>query len=123
MPHIRLSHPALDLKTSTPLCSELEKEVTMERQELIARLQGLREMIEQEGSVGIADLETTFALALSDVCQALGLTEEEEDLVLGPEAAAYVAATLDTWVWAVVLVPENAIATTTTAIPASGEGP
>jgi hypothetical protein len=95
----------------------------MKRQEMIARLQALREEVEQDGGMGIADLETTFALALSDVCQALGLTEEEEDLVLGPEAAAYVAATLDTRVWMVVLVPENAVATTTTAIPASGGGP
>jgi hypothetical protein len=95
----------------------------MKRQEMIARLQRLREEMEQDAGMGIADLETTFALALSDVCRALGLSDKEHSLILGPEATASVTATLNTRVWMVVLVPENAVATTTTAIPASGGGP
>ncbi len=42
--------------------------------------------------MGIAALGTTFALALADVCRALGLTAAEHDRVLGRDAAAYVAA-------------------------------
>ena len=95
----------------------------MERQELIARLQSLREEVEQDGEMGIADLETTFALALSDVCRALVLSDEEHSLILGPEATASMTATLNTRVWMMVLVPEIALATTPAAIPASGEGP
>jgi len=63
----------------------------MEQQELVTRLRSLREGIERDGEVRIAALETTFALALSDVCCALGLTAEEHDEVLGQNAAAYVA--------------------------------
>ena len=81
----------------------------MERQELIARLQGLREEIERDGRERIAMLETTFALVLSDVCDALGLTGEEHDLVLGREAAAYVADLLGTRVWPVEMEPEEAL--------------
>ena len=63
----------------------------MEQQEVVARLRSLREEIEQDGEVRIDTLETTFALALSDVCYALGLTEEEHAEVLGQDAVAYVA--------------------------------
>jgi|GEM_PF-3719226 len=68
------------------------------RHEVIARLKSLREEIEQGGEK-IVSLETTFALALSDVCDALGLTGEERAQVLGPEAAAYVEALLNARVW------------------------
>ena len=78
------------------------------RQEMIARLKSLREEIEQDGE-GIASLETTFALVLSDVCDALALTGEEHDLVLGREAAAYVADLLGTRVWPVEMEPEEAL--------------
>jgi len=84
----------------------------MERQELIVRLKGLREEIERDGGEGIAMLETTFALALSDVCDALGFTSEEYDLVLGREAAAYTVAVLDTRVWPVETEAEE------TSVPA-----
>ena len=65
---------------------------------MIVRLRILREEIEQDGQ-GIALLETTFALALSDVCDALGLSGEERDLVLGSVTTAYVNTVLDTRVW------------------------
>jgi len=81
----------------------------VERQELIARLQGLREEIERDGGERIAMLETTFALTLSEVCDALGFTGEEHDLVLGPAAAAYVADLLGTRVWPVEMEPEEAL--------------
>ncbi len=73
----------------------------MERQEVIARLRNLREEIEQEGEVDIAALETTFALALSDVCGALELGREECDRVLGQDAAVYVAEVCETRFWPV----------------------
>jgi hypothetical protein len=63
----------------------------VEQQKAVARLRSLREEIERDGEVRTAALETTFALALSDVCCALGFTEEEHDEVLGRDAAAYVA--------------------------------
>jgi len=75
---------------------------------MIARLKSLREEIEQDDE-GIASLETTFALVLSDVCDALGFTGEEHNLVLGREAAAYVAALLGTRVWPVEMEPEEAL--------------
>lgn len=71
----------------------------MERQEVIARLRGLRKEIEQEGEVGIAELETTFALALADVCGALGLGRHEHEWVLGRDAAARVDDVCETRVW------------------------
>lgn len=92
----------------------------MERQEMIARLQALREQAERNSGASINDLETPFALALSDVCQALGLTDEERELVLGREATARVAALLDIRVWIVDLMPKDALAPTApaAAIPA-----
>lgn len=76
------------------------------RQKVITRLKSLREEIERDGESTVS-LETTFALALSDVCDALRLTGEERKLVLGQEAAVYVAAVLDTRVWPVETEPEE----------------
>jgi len=73
----------------------------MEHQEVIARLKGLRQEIEQEGEVGIAELETTFALALADVCGALGMGRQEYEQVLGQEAASSVEDVCETRVWLV----------------------
>jgi len=83
----------------------------MKRQAVIARLRSLREEIEQGGEERITDLETTFVLALSDVCDALGLTGEEHDQILGREAAAYVAEILQTRVWPVGMAMERETAT------------
>lgn len=58
----------------------------MKRKDVTARLKGLREEFEKDGS-SILDVPTTMALALSDVCNALGLSQEEHDLVLGSEVA------------------------------------
>ncbi len=71
----------------------------MTHHELVARLKALREGIEREGDVPIATLETPFALTLSDVCAALGLSGAEHDEVLGCAAAAYVAALRDSRAW------------------------
>jgi len=71
----------------------------MDRCEMVNRLKGLREEIERDGGVRIAALEALFALALWDVCRALGLSEEECDVVLGQEGAAYVEGVLCTRVW------------------------
>jgi hypothetical protein len=73
----------------------------MEQQEVVTRLRSLREGIERDGEVRIAALETTFALALSDVCCALGLTDEEHDEVLGQEATAYVVEIRQSRFWPV----------------------
>lgn len=83
----------------------------MEQQEVVARLKSLREEIEQDGEVGIAALEATFALALSDVCCALGLTEEEHDEVLGQEATAYVVEIRQARFWPVERDTEEETAT------------
>ena len=77
------------------------------RHEVIVRLRSLREEIEQGGEK-IVSLETTFALALSDVCDALGLSGEERAQVLGPEAAAYVEALLNARVWLGISLPAAA---------------
>jgi hypothetical protein len=69
----------------------------MDRREVVERLAGLRR--EVEGEVEIDDLETSFALALWDVCGALGLTEAERTEVLGQRADACVRSFLDTRVW------------------------
>lgn len=54
----------------------------MERQQIVARLKGLREELETDGV--LEDL--TVTLLLSDVGSALGLSESEQAEVLGPEA-------------------------------------
>jgi hypothetical protein len=56
----------------------------MERQEVVAKLKGLREEFEKDG-VSILDVPTTMAMALSDVCVALGLSQAEHDEVVGEE--------------------------------------
>ena len=59
----------------------------MEQKEVVAKLKGLREEIEKDGDVKIIDLPTTMAMALSDVCHALGLNQAEHDEVVGEEVA------------------------------------
>ena len=58
----------------------------MEQKEMIAKLKGLREEFEKDG-ISILDMPTTMALALSDVCDALGLSQEEHDEIVGEEVA------------------------------------
>lgn len=58
----------------------------MEQKEMIAKLKGLREEFEKDG-ISILDVPTTMALALSDVCDALGLSQAEHDEVVGEEVA------------------------------------
>ena len=64
----------------------------MERQEVVARLKGLREELEQDG-VNILDMPVFAGMFLSDVCNVLGLTEEEHSQVMGKE----IAETLREW--------------------------
>lgn len=58
----------------------------MEQKEVVAKLKGLREEFEKDG-ISILDVPTTMALALSDVCDALGLSQAEHDEVVGEEVA------------------------------------
>ncbi len=58
----------------------------MERKEVVAKLKGLREEFEKDG-ISILDVPTTMAMALSDVCDALGLSQAEHDEVVGEEVA------------------------------------
>jgi (p)ppGpp synthase/HD superfamily hydrolase len=51
---------------------------------VVAKLKGLREEFEKDG-ISILDVPTTMALALSDVCEALGLSQEEHDEIVGEE--------------------------------------
>jgi hypothetical protein len=91
----------------------------MTHHELVARLKALREDIERDGDVPIAALETPFALALSDVCVALGLAGVEHDEVLGCAAAAYLAAVRDSRAWPAGIEPGAALPAA--ALP-TGEG-
>ena len=96
----------------------MEKFIPDCQQFVVTRLCSLREEIEQDGEK-IASLEVSFALALSDVCDALGLTGEEYKLVLGPEAAAFVEALLNSRVWLTIPLPAAApVQTTGIAVPA-----
>jgi hypothetical protein len=56
----------------------------VERKEVVAKLKGLREEFEKDG-ISILDVPTTMALALSDVCDALGLSQAEHDEVVGEQ--------------------------------------
>jgi len=58
----------------------------MEQKEVVAKLKGLREEFEKDG-ISILDVPTTMAMALSDVCDALGLSQAEHDEVVGEEVA------------------------------------
>jgi (p)ppGpp synthase/HD superfamily hydrolase len=58
----------------------------MERKEVVAKLKGLREEFEKDG-ISILDVPTTMAIALSDVCDALGLSQEEHHEIVGEEVA------------------------------------
>jgi (p)ppGpp synthase/HD superfamily hydrolase len=58
----------------------------VERKEVVAKLKGLREEFEKDG-ISILDVPTTMAMALSDVCDALGLSQAEHDEVVGEEVA------------------------------------
>ena len=89
----------------------------MERQEVIAKLKGLREEFEKDG-ISILDVPTTMATALSDVCVALGLTAEEHNEVVGEE----VAQAVEEWETARMWLPKEeetaaALLTETAAVP------
>ncbi len=94
----------------------------MTHHELVAKLKALRDGIEREGDVPIAALETPFALALSDVCAALGLTSAERDEVLGCAAAAYVAELRDSRAWPAGMTEMNPGTTLPAAALSIGEG-
>ena len=65
----------------------------MTRQEIVARLKGLRQAIEIESDseLTIRDIECTMNYVLLDVCQALGLSQTEQDEVLGYNTKAAAA--------------------------------
>ena len=71
----------------------------MDRQEMVERLADLRRETEAEAGVSVVELETSLALALWDVCGALGLTDTERTEVLGHSATACVHSFLDGQVW------------------------
>ena len=58
----------------------------MEQKEVVAKLKGLREEFEKDG-ISTLDVPTTMALALSDICDALGLSQAEHDEIVGEEVA------------------------------------
>jgi hypothetical protein len=58
----------------------------MKRQIVVVKLKGLREEFERDG-ISILDVPTTMAMALSDVCDVLGLSQAEHDEVVGEEVA------------------------------------
>jgi hypothetical protein len=56
----------------------------MEQKEMVAKLKGLRAEFEKDG-ISILDVPTTMALALSDVCDTLGLSQAEHDEIVGEQ--------------------------------------
>jgi hypothetical protein len=91
----------------------------VERKELVAKLKGLREEFEKDG-ISILDVPTTMAMALSDVCDALGLTQAEHDEVVGEEVAQAIEEWATTRMWQPVDEKETAAyhLTRLTAVPA-----
>ena len=57
----------------------------MERRTIVLKLRTLREEMEADG-ISTLDVVAPVALILSDVCNALELSQAEHDLVLGSEA-------------------------------------
>jgi hypothetical protein len=68
----------------------LHKHEVLDRATVVAQLTALRREVEA-ANLPLEKFTPPFALVLSDVCRVLGLTAEEHDKILGPEAAAYVA--------------------------------
>jgi hypothetical protein len=68
----------------------------LKRSAVVAALRKLREELEEGTGRGIDDLVMLVALLLSDVCAALGLAPGEQEIVLGPNGAAFVEAFLST---------------------------
>jgi hypothetical protein len=62
----------------------------LDRATVVAQLTTLRREVEA-ANLPMEKFTPPFALVLSDVCRVLGLTTEEHDKILGPQAAAYVA--------------------------------
>jgi hypothetical protein len=67
----------------------------MERQEIVSRLKGLREELEEDGVLQ----DITLTLFLSDVCDALGLSPQEREAVLGWDAIRAIDRWKLTQVW------------------------
>jgi hypothetical protein len=70
----------------------------MECQEVIAKLKGLREEFEKDG-LDILYTPIPVALVLSDVCEALGLSQAEHGEVLGEEASGAIREWADCRMW------------------------
>ena len=70
----------------------------MERQEVVNKLKALRKEFEKDG-VDILYMPIPVALVLSDVCEALGLSQEEHDLVLSEEVAEAIKEWADCRMW------------------------
>ncbi len=68
----------------------------LKRRTVVTALKKLREELEEGTGRGIDDLVMLVALLLSDVCAALGLAPGEQEIVLGPNGAAFVEAFLST---------------------------
>jgi len=66
------------------------KHQVLDRATVVAQLTTLRREVEA-ANLPLEKFTPPFALVLSDVCRVLGLTTEEHDKILGPQAAAYVA--------------------------------
>jgi hypothetical protein len=67
-----------------------EEPASLDRATVVANLTALRREVEA-ANLSQERFTPPFALVLSDVCHALGLTRREHDQILGPEASRYVA--------------------------------
>ena len=77
--------------------ASLRKEGEMKRKEMVDRLRTLREEFEKDG-VDILYMPMPVALVFSDVCSALGLDQEREE-ILGREAAEVIDRWTDSRIW------------------------
>ena len=71
----------------------------MDREEIVAKLRGLRLAAEVESEADVACIEVSLALVLWDVCAALELSDTDRAKVLGHRAEGYVRGFLDARVW------------------------
>ena len=79
----------------------------MERQEVVAKLKSLREEFEKDG-LDILYTPIPVALVLSDVCEALELSQAEHNEVLGEEASEAIREWADCRMWQPVEEKETA---------------
>jgi hypothetical protein len=99
-PNTRTSAQPRNTPRRTPPSKAPHKHEVLDRATVVAQLTTLRREVEA-ANLPLEKFTPPFALVLSDVCRVLGLTTEEHDKILGPQAAAYVATIRKRRLWPV----------------------